>query len=214
MARGRIGQTDWSWGEISDEAYGRIDLEQYRRSARSLVNFRPIELGGATRRAGTRFIAEAKFSDRMAALIPFVFSQGEAYILEFAEGAIRFYRNRARLESSPGVPLEVLTLYLAADVQTIKWAGDFDVLYLAHNLYAPSKLERYGNLTWRLRAVGNTLGGSPRPSYEYGTRPPAGGTLVPGATTGSGIPFTAGANVFLPSDVVPAGSGARAREIL
>lgn len=206
MARSRVPQTDWAWGELSPEAYGRLDLVQYGKSARSLINYRPMELGGVTRRAGTRLIAEVKDAANPPSLQAFVFAQGEAYVLEFGGGYIRFYRQRARLESSPGVPLEIASPYAAVDTPVLKFAQSFDALYVAHNLYPPQRLERYGNLVWKLRAthqaVSGTYGRNPPPSYEYGTRPLALGTLTPGATTGLGVTFTAGiAGVFRESDV-------------
>lgn len=217
MSRTRVVQQDWSWGELSSDAYGRQDLVQFSKSARELRNYRPMELGGVTRRAGTRFVAEAKFSDRPTAITPFVFAQGEAYVVELADQAFRFYRNGARIDVTPGVPLEVATPYLAADLFLLKFAQSFDVLYIAHNLYAPRRLERWGNLIWKLRAIHDPSSGSygvaPPPSYEYGTRPLPGGILTLSATMGLGVTFTCAVpGVFRESDAAPpVGPG---REIL
>jgi hypothetical protein len=206
MARGRIGQGSWSWGELSPEAYGRLDLDQYVHSARTLRNYRPIELGAATRRPGTRFIAEVKDPSRPPALETFVSAQGEAYLLELGELYARFYRHRARLESSPGVPLEVVTPYLDTETPLLKLAQSFDALYLASAYHPPQRLERYGDLIWKLRpthTVTNlTYGPNAPPSYEYGARPLPGCSLTPAATSGSGIVVTASvAGMFRESDV-------------
>jgi hypothetical protein len=208
VARGRIAQESWAWGEVAPELGGAYRLDQFKASAQILENFQVLELPVFTRRAGTRFVGEAKFSDRLAALIPFTFSQGQSYLLEVGDGYIRFYRNRAR------IPVEIVSPYAAADVRTIKTAQSADVLYLAHPKYAPQVLERYSDMIWRTRPITNVLGGHPAPSFEYGTRPPIGCTMSTDSPVMGPATITAALPIFLASDVAPVGSGAVAREIL
>ena len=47
-------------GEISDLMGGRVDTEEYKGACKVLKNFIPSVQGPATRRGGTRFVAETK----------------------------------------------------------------------------------------------------------------------------------------------------------
>ena len=52
--------------------------------------------GGATRRYGTRFVCEVKDSTKVT-LIPFEFNIEQAYILEFGNLYIRFYKDNGQI---------------------------------------------------------------------------------------------------------------------
>ena len=90
---------------------------------------------------------------------------------------------------------EIPTSFLAADVISVKYCQSADVLYLWHKDYAPGKLSRAGHTSWSL----TTIAFRPPPIAEEGIKPAA--TLTPGATTGLGVNFTAGAAVFQSGDV-------------
>ena len=90
---------------------------------------------------------------------------------------------------------EIPTSFLAADVISVKYCQSADVLYLWHKDYAPGKLSRAGHTSWSL----TTIAFRPPPIAEEGIKPAA--TLTPGATTGLGVNFTAGAGVFQSGDV-------------
>tara|TARA_R110000782_G_scaffold183574_1_gene273865 strand:+ start:2125 stop:4383 length:2259 start_codon:yes stop_codon:yes gene_type:complete len=74
-------------GELSPKFYGRKDLEEYGMGAEIFDNFIPMIEGGFTRRGGTEYIADlnnvtiALGNDRGPALIPFVVSKDEAYVI-------------------------------------------------------------------------------------------------------------------------------------
>ena len=53
--------------------------------------------GGATRRYGTRFVCEVKDSTKVTRLIPFEFNIEQAYILEFGNLYIRFYKDNGQI---------------------------------------------------------------------------------------------------------------------
>lgn len=70
-------------------------MPQYHRGAALLRNFFVDYRGGASTRAGTKYILRAKDSDNPVRLIPFQASSDVAYMLEFGEFYIRFYNNGA-----------------------------------------------------------------------------------------------------------------------
>src|SRR5262245_15463329 len=203
--RVRPRQTDWTAGELSPSLEGRVDLDKYLRSAKRLENFLLLTGGGFTRRPGTRFIATAAGQAR---LVPFLVSTDAAYILEFTNNLIRFYTQTGRLESG-GVPVQVTTTYITDELAALHFAQSNDVLYIAHQSHPPARLERITTTSFRLRDVDFSTPTEPGvptaliPTFEFGTRCAGGlgGTLTPGATSGSGISMTASSAVFLAGHV-------------
>jgi hypothetical protein len=74
---------------------GRSDVPAYSNGVKTLENWLLRPQGGAMKRSGTRFVQEVKDSAIKGRVVPFVFSTAQAYILEFCDLAIRFYRDEA-----------------------------------------------------------------------------------------------------------------------
>ena len=106
----RAAQLSFNAGVFGKRMYARSDLGRYRFACRQMENFIPTVQGPAVKRSGTRFVKLAKGSGgQQSRLIPFEFSRDQAYVLEFADNAIRFMRDSgAVLETavsiSPGTP--------------------------------------------------------------------------------------------------------------
>src|SRR5262245_41867828 len=76
-------------------------------------------------RPGTEYVAATKLSTtKRSRLIPFVFSETQAYILEFTEGFLRVYQNGVYLS------IELATPYLESDLDKLQFAQSADVLTL------------------------------------------------------------------------------------
>lgn len=178
-------------GEWSDRLGGRTDLAKFNKSCKTMLNYIVQPQGGAARRPGLRYVAGMKSDSAKGRLVPFQFSVSVAYVLEFGNLYIRFFKNGAQL----GGPYEISTPYTTADLFDLQFTQSADVLYIVHRSYAPRKLLRYGDTDWLLQ----TITFVPPPSVEYGKAPAT--TVTPAATTGSAITFTAGAACFLDSDV-------------
>jgi len=56
MARGSWTQSNFTGGQFSPAAAGRIDLPLYRSALAACTNMYPIEEGAVTRRPGTMFV--------------------------------------------------------------------------------------------------------------------------------------------------------------
>lgn len=89
MAGYRAALLNFSKGEVSPEVEARFDLSVYQAACRRAYNVRVQRTGGLRKRAGTRFVAEALSSS--SRLIPFQFSDEQAYALEFAQAKMRPY---------------------------------------------------------------------------------------------------------------------------
>ena len=144
--------TSFNAGELSSQLYGRVDVEKYAAGCRRMENFVPLVHGPARRRPGTYFVAEVKNSSKFVRLIPFEFSITQAYILEFGDQYIRFYKDQGRIESG-GYAYEISSPYLEADLPGLKFAQDADTMYIVHPAYEPRKLTRTGHTSWTLSTV-------------------------------------------------------------
>jgi hypothetical protein len=140
-------------GELTPLLDGRSDFAKYDNGLLKMENLRPLPYGGAKIRAGLEFIAETKDSDKVSRLVPFNFSTGTTFILEFGDEYIRFYSNDVQVESSPGVPYEVSSPYLEGEVFVLHVKELNDVMYITHPYHAPHKLTRVTDTNWTLEEI-------------------------------------------------------------
>jgi len=187
-------------GELSPMLDGRVGFEKYPNGASILENFIPTTQGPNVRRAGTRYVNEVKDSDKVVLLVPFEYSTTQAYMLEFGDLYVRFYtwdaitKVRGILESSPGVPVEVVTpyadddLYNADGTPRLRFAQSGDFLYLTHSLYAPRILTRTSVTSFALNTF-DYRGGPWKALNDTAT------TVYASAETGS-VTLTASASIF------------------
>ena len=172
-------------GELSPQIRALTDLKRYANGAKQLENWRVLPTGGVINRAGLRYVATAAGFN---VLLPFEPSTSDAYILEFSNAAIRFYKDTAYLSVSISSP------YLTADLRQIRTAQVNDVMLLAHSGYAPRRLARTAPTTFVL----STVPFYPPPTYESGDKPAIGLTLS--ATTGT-ITVTAASAYWQDGDI-------------
>jgi hypothetical protein len=137
-------------GEVTPLLKGRSDFARYFNSCLTLKNYFILPTGIADFRPGTRFIHATKNSgSSQSRLIGFVFNVDIAYILEFGETYIRFYRDGAIL----GGPYEISSPYLAANLSKIQFTQSADVMYLVDGINRQRKLSRLGDTNWTLTEV-------------------------------------------------------------
>jgi hypothetical protein len=157
MPRAKPIFTSFNGGELSPLLDGRVDQDKYFTGCKTLTNFIPTVQGPARRRGGTRHIGLAKFGAKRAWLADFVFSAGQAYILEFGDLYLRFWANRGRLLND-AVPYEIATPYSEADLVTaegtfaLRTLQSSDVMWIVHSegKYPPYRLSRRGATDWTL----------------------------------------------------------------
>ena len=87
----------WNAGELSPRLGARTDFAKYKNGASVLENMIPLSEGGATRRSGTRHVAEVKDSTAKTRLKPFKFSTTQAYIVETGDNYFRFYKDQGQI---------------------------------------------------------------------------------------------------------------------
>ncbi len=171
-------QSTFSRGELSPRLHARIDLDHYKLGLAECLNWFILPQGGLRRRSGSRYVAGVKDHQKKTRLLAFIFSTEQAYMLEFGDKYFRVYANGGVVESTPGVPVEVVTPFAAADVFDIHFTQSADVLYLVHAKYPPHKIERTEHTTWAITEIAFKDG--PYLAQNDGST-----TLTPSATSGS-----------------------------
>ena len=201
MAKVHTIQNSFNSGEISPRMLGRTDIGKYLFGAETIQNFTVLAQGGIRRRLGTRFVKEVKASANFTRLVPFTFSDVQAYILEFSNNLIRFYRDEGNIESG-GNPLELITTYTTAELPELQFTQSADVLYIAHKDHPPAKLSRTGHTAWTLANV--TFIDGPYLNENATTTTLGFSALTVGAgrtVTASAVTGINGGSGFLTSDV-------------
>lgn len=184
-------QDSFAGGEFSPLLQGRVSADRYKESVDTCLNYIPTVQGPVTRRPGTYYVAEVKDSSKDTRLVSFEFSTTQAYVLEFGDLYIRFYKDNAQIIS--GTPVEVVSPYVEADLYELKFTQSADVLYITHPSYAPRKLTRTSHTSWTLTTI-TFLDGPYLPINTTTT------TITPSGTTGA-ITLTASAATFASTDV-------------
>lgn len=148
MASIRNFNRSFSGGEVSPELLGRIDDAKYQAGLAICRNFICTPLGPVGNRAGLGFAGKVK-DNQYSRLLPFVFSQDQALVIEMGAGYFRFYSlGRPVLNPNESV-YEVANVYAQGDLRTIHCVQSNDVITLTHPNYPPYELRRYGALDWR-----------------------------------------------------------------
>ena len=170
MPRTTLSLNSFVSGEFSPRMDGRVDFDKYFSATKTLQNFLVSPQGSASRRVGTKFIAEVKDSTKKTRLIPFEFSTTQTYVLEFGDQYMRVFKDKGQVLSG-GSAFEISTPYLEAELFDIKFAQSADVLYLCHPNHDVRKLSRTGHTNWTLATV--SFSGSPSPGLSGANNRPS-----------------------------------------
>lgn len=146
--------TNFSAGEWSERMQGRVELEDYYRSCRTLENMIVVSQGGADFRPGTAFVINGKTNAATIRLIPFSIKGVGEYILELGHNYIRYIKcsTHAQLVSGVPAPIEDASPWGTADLFEIKYVQTKDAMYFVHPSYSPRKLTRTSDTVWTLSA--------------------------------------------------------------
>lgn len=126
-------QTAFHAGEWAPALNARVDLAKYHSAAALLQNFFVDYRGGASTRAGTKYVLQCLISNKPVRLITFQASTQVGYIIEFGDFYARFFNNGAPVleppdtitaasQANPGV-LTVANAYNVGDVFKVSGVG-------------------------------------------------------------------------------------------
>jgi len=185
---GYIGPvTNFNSGQVSPLIEARGDFAKYSSSCRTLENMFVTVQGPALKRPGTEYIATAKDAGKIR-LIPFEFSTDDAYILEFGDNYLRFYRNGAQILDGDNFPVEIETQHQTSDLFNMQFVQTDNAMYIVDNENPPQILTRTSHTDWAIRNVPFTNGPFlPENDLDI--------SITPSRTTGN-ITLTCSAEIF------------------
>lgn len=149
--------TNFTAGEMSPRLQGRTDLSKYFNGCRVLENFHIHPHGGATRRSGFRFVAEALTNDKPELLIPFEYNGELTYVLELAEdetgqGKLRVFPGNATGKSAGGEYTRDIP-YVSSEFDSLRYAQSAEKLILVHPDHPVRILSRENDTNWSLEEM-------------------------------------------------------------
>ncbi len=189
MAEIQYMQPTFAGGEFDPQAWGRVDVQKYATGLRKAENFLIHKFGSISNRPGFLYLDAAKNAGNTCRLVPFVFSDDQAFFLEFGVGYIRFWNSDGSQVKSAGTAYEVAAPYTESQLNQLRFVQSADTIYISCFGVRPKKLVRYASNDWTFS------------DYAFKKGPFLTGNLdttlkiTPSGKTGS-ITLTASADVF------------------
>ncbi len=154
-------QTSFAHGEISEELFGRVDLDSYSKALAECKNFFVHAAGGISLRPGTHYICDIAQHEKKARLIPFQFSTTQTYILLFEDKCVRFVQDLGTViypheHEKAGEQVVIELPYTEAELYDISFVQSADILYLAHKNHPPAQLMRFDHHDWKYEKISFT----------------------------------------------------------
>lgn len=150
----RVTQLSYNSGVMSGLMSGRADDTKYGSGLQVCRNARCTPQGPIENRPGFMYVAETKYPDKKARLIPFTYSVDQTMIIELGDRYVRFHTQGKTLMNSGGTaPYELATPWKEEDLFQIHYTQNAEVMTLVHPYYPPQELRRYSMTDWRLVPV-------------------------------------------------------------
>ena len=143
-------------GALSSHIDARFDVDAYAGGCRIIENMIARIYGDAERRPGTKYIDTATntpvgIANTIVRVIPFIYSDSVAYVIELGNKYAKIYFDGAALDDSGDVT--ITTPYLAADLRQLYLKQIADVLWITHNSYPQSQIKRTDVKTFVLEEI-------------------------------------------------------------
>lgn len=191
MARVTLIQTNFTAGELSPRMYGRVDIARYQNGAMKMENVWPVVHGGGVRRYGTLHCGSAKYADRGAILIPYVFNTAQAYMCEFGDLYVRIYFPDGTYSG-----VELVSPYSQAMLRQIEFVQGADTMFLFHQGVEINRLRRITNTEWSLAPAPFVTKPFDERGIDFAT-----GITLSDPSVGTGRTMTSAVSAFLAADV-------------
>lgn len=93
-------QENFNAGELSPLLYGRRSLEKYKNAMKTCKNHILRLQGAASTKPGTYYAATVKDSSKATRVVRFEYSVTQAYIIEFGDQYLRFFKDHAQITAT------------------------------------------------------------------------------------------------------------------
>jgi len=157
-------QTSLNAGELAERMAGRVDFQKYFNGLSAMVNTIPLKEGGAEKRPGLEYVAEAK---GLARVEQFEFSVEDTAVIEMGDYYMRFFTEAGQVQvENPIADKDLVRL------STFKWfqsSSGSDEYYVATPSGTNPSVTKPDRLYERsIRMVEGTLGSLGRGQWGYG----------------------------------------------
>jgi hypothetical protein len=148
----QITQRSFTSGEIAPALQSRADLTKYATGLHLCENFLVRSQGGVYSRPGFKFVGELDNSDRVGRLIPFSFNTEQTYMLVFEHLKVRVIKDGGFVLDGANI-FELATPYTEAQLPTLGFTQNADVMTIVHPDHDPSNLNRMADDDWSLTVI-------------------------------------------------------------
>ena len=209
MARVRVPQNSFQFGEISPSLTSRTDSPVYTNAAERVRNFFIKGEGGVLKRPGTKrwanFGTTPSYDSSLRQTVriePFIFSDDEKYIVAFSNTRIEIFQispttgDISSIQSITGQSWLVNTSS-APYLEEITFTQQGDVMFIAHNTFMIRKLVRTSLTTFTVETFAFETSVDDQHVFQpYYPFQALGVTISASATSGTGVTLTASADYF------------------
>ena len=129
-------------GELTPLLDARSDTSKYSAGCRKCTNMIPLVYGSAERRPGLEYINGSHDDAVVGRVIPFIYSNEIAYVIEMSALINRYYFDGGIVLDDDSNVVTTETPYLASDLFQIQYAQSNDIMWLTHQDYTPRILKR------------------------------------------------------------------------
>jgi hypothetical protein len=148
MPKVKTIQTNFSAGELSPKAMGRVDIARYGNAAEILENVISRTLGGAEKRPGTEYLNEVKDSAQRARLVPYIINREQSYMLEFGDEYMRVHKMDGTPVMDGGSPYEITTPYDIDMVQDFDFCQSENAMFVFHQEVPIARVRFFSEDYW------------------------------------------------------------------
>lgn len=152
MADNRITQASLTSGEISESLYGRKDLAKRAVGVKKLENMTVHATGGASNRAGLRFVGDVGGDSEIVRLMRFESAADEAYLTVWKNNEV-LPVYRGEFITSGSARYSIPSPYSAAQISGLYMDQSNDIATITHPEMPIRELGRYGVNDWRFNIV-------------------------------------------------------------
>ena len=146
-------QPSFAGGKFDPKVWGRIDNERYASGLRECKNFFIHKFGSVSNRTGFLYLGNAKNADKKCRLLPFVYSDEQAYVMEFGDCYVRFWNSDgSRVLDEKQDMVEVATPYTSAMLPNLRFVQSADKIFIACRDVVPQVLSRDTLTSWSMTA--------------------------------------------------------------
>ena len=214
MARIRIPQNSFQFGEISPALTSRTDSPIYTNSAEKVRNFFIRGEGGVVKRPGTKrwhsFASSPAYSSSLRQTVriePFIFSDDEQYIIAFSNTQIDIFQispTDATVSKIQTITSQSWLVNTSSSpyLEEYTFAQQGDVMFICHQTIGTRKITRTSLTSFAVTTFAfETSVDSQHIFQPYYPFQALGVTISSNATTGSGKTLTTSADYFVSGHV-------------